>query len=161
MYSYRIDKSRWWEFARACREFYAENHPVAAVVTAAARNAAAMHAEESAAALGRILDTIRKADDWMVDLQIFDEGNTYLVRPLERGYMFLNTHDRWAREFGLKAVFYDDRSDVPPEQVPNREVSLWCDDKIQSGEFFIHQIVTEDSLSKVVFDIIVAAAVAK
>ena len=83
---------------------------------------------------------------------MFDEGDTYLIRPLERGYFFLNTHDRWIQEFGLEPVFYDDRSDVPPEQEKNRAVSLWCDDKIAKGEYLLYQVVTEDGLSSTIMD---------
>lgn len=150
MYSYRLPKDRWWDFARDCRDFYAEKHPLSAAVSRAASSAARLSPEERAGALVRMLDLIRKADEWFVDLQLFDEGDTYLIRPLERWYMFLNHHARWTQEFGLEPVFYDDRSDVPPELEKNREVSLWCDDKIARGEYLLYQVVTEDGLSDAV-----------
>lgn len=153
MYSYRIPKQRWWEFARACRESYALTHPIPVIILKSAQVARELPAEEKASKLGDILDAIRKLDEWLVDLQLFDEGDTYIIRPLERGYFFLNNHEQWAG-FGLEPVFYDDRSDVPAEQEKNHEVSLWCDEKIALGEYLLHPVITEDSLSSAVFDAI-------
>lgn len=154
MYSYRLPKERWWEFAQACREAYAASHPISVLVLKAAQGARELPVDEKAAKLGDIFDAVSKSSEWMVDLQLFDEGDTYLIRPLERGYFFLNNHARWVKDFGLEPVFYDDRSDVPSEQEPNREVSVWCDEKIALGEYLLYQVVTEDSLSKAVFDIL-------
>ncbi len=155
MYSYRLSKDTWWEFARACRDTYAMSHPISVVVLKAAQDARELPAEGKASKLGEILEVIRKSSEWMVDLQLFDEGNTYLIRPLERGYFFLNNHEQWTQRFGLEPVFYDDRSDVPGEQEANREVSVWCDGKIVRGEYLLYQVVTEDSLSRHVFDMLV------
>lgn len=154
MYNYRLPKARWWDFARECRSFYAEKHPISAAVTKAAVSAAGGSTETRVDTLARMLDVIRKADEWMVDLQLFDEGDTYLIRPLERGYMFLNNHERWVQGFGLEPVFYDDRSDVPPELEKNRAVSLWCDDKVTKGEYLLYQVLTEDGLSEMVISTI-------
>lgn len=154
MYTYRLPKCVWWEFASACRKAYAEEHPIPMIMTKAAQSARELSAEDKASKLGSILEAIRKSDEWMVDLQLFDEGDTYLIRPLERGYFFLNNHERWTRRFGLEPVFYDDRSDVPPEQEKNRDVSLWCDDKIERGEYLLYQVVEQDNLSNTVFNIL-------
>lgn len=154
MYSYRLPKDKWWEFANECRRFYEENHPVASMILRAAHKARSLPPEDKSAKLVDILDAVHKAQEWTVDLQLFDEGDTYLIRPLERGWFFLNSHEQWRTRFGLEQVFYDDRSDVPAEQEPNRDVSLWCDDKIARGEFLLYQVVTEDSLSSAVFDAI-------
>ena len=152
MYSYRLPKEHWWDFARDCRQVYEGEHPVVALLINAARGARMLPPEDKSAKLIALLDAVRKMQEWMVDLQLFDEGDTYLIRPLERGYFFLNTHDRWIQEFGLEPVFYDDRSDVPPEQEKNRAVSLWCDDKIAKGEYLLYQVVTEDGLSSTIMD---------
>ena len=138
MYNYRLPKARWWDFARECRSFYAEKHPISAAVTKAAVSAAGGSTETRVDTLARMLDVIRKADEWMVD----------------RGYMFLNNHERWVQGFGLEPVFYDDRSDVPPELEKNRAVSLWCDDKVTKGEYLLYQVLTEDGLSEMVISTI-------
>lgn len=151
MYSYRVPKDAWWGFANDCRQFYAEEHPFAGVVTRVSRHASTLPPEEKSAKLVSFLGAINQLGEWMVDLQLFDEGDTFIVRPLERGYFFRNHYARW-ESFGLEPIFYDDRSDVPPDQEPNRAVSLWCDDKIARGEYLLYQVVTEDSLSSALLD---------
>lgn len=154
MYSYRLPKERWWEFAQSCREAYAASHPLSVIILRAAHSARDLPPAEKASKMVSILDIISKLGEWTIDLQLFDEGDTYLIRPLERGYFFLNNHVRWS-EFGLETVFYDDRSDVPAEQEGNRGVSLWCDERIARGEYLLHPVITEDSLSQVVFGVLV------
>lgn len=152
MYSYRLPKERWWEFAQSCREAYAASHPLSVIILRVAHSARDLPPDEKASKMVSILDIISKLGEWTIDLQLFDEGDTYIIRPLERGYFFLNNHTQWVTEFGLEPVFYDDRSDVPAEQEGNREVSLWCDAKIARGEYLLYQVITEDSLSQAVFD---------
>lgn len=152
MYSYRLPKDRWWDFARACRTAYLDEHPLPMAFSMSSKSAQNLDPKGKAERLGKILDTIKNLDEWMVDLQLFDEGDTYLIRPLERGYFFLNHHRAWEDNFGLEPVFYDDRSDVPTEQEPNREVSRWCDEKIEAGEYLLYSVISEDALSNIVFD---------
>ena len=152
MYNYRLPKDAWWDFARACRAAYLEEHPISMAFSMSSKSAQNLDPEGKAERMGKILDTLKNLNEWMVDLQLFDEGNTYLIRPLERGYFFLNHRCAWEESFGLEPVFYDDRSDVPPEQEPNREVSRWCDEKIEAGEYLMYSVASEDTLSKVFFD---------
>lgn len=154
MYSYRLPKEAWWEFARECRKVYAASHPVARVMVQAAQAARAMPPDAAMSKLADILAAISKMDDWMVDLQVFDQGDTWLVRPLERGYFFLNNHGPWVSEYGLEPLFYDDRSDVPLSEEGNRDVSVWCDTQVAAGDYFLHTVMSEDSLSSMVFSAI-------
>lgn len=140
MHNYRIPKDRWWDFATACRRYYLDNHPI----TMAALRVIADEASAKDTALGRykavqqFADTI--ATDWTVDLQVFDEGDTYIIRPLEYGHFFMNHHDNFA-EFGLEPVFYDNRADVPPEEEKNKAVADWVDGKIEAREYLIYTVL--------------------
>lgn len=144
MYNYRIDKARWWELARDVREVYAEHHPAALAVKKVTPTDSAGTLNHLNA-LDKVVDALDK-ESLTVDLQLFDEGGSYIVRPLERGWFFFNNAQRWVDGFSLERVFYDDRGDVPADQESNRKVSVWCDQKIADGEFLIFPVLTRDSL---------------
>ena len=149
MYNYRIGKERWWEFANKCRAYYMSSHPLATLVDSVSKKTP-----------NEILDVMDKMSTFIrdteltCDLQLFDEGDTYIVRPLENGYFFMNNHTRWT-EFGLEPVFYDDRSDVPAEQEKNREVSLWCDERIHASEYLVFPLFSEDMLISRMLDALI------
>lgn len=131
MYNYRLPKEQWWPFAKACREFYLAEHPMCRVLRSL-----------QPAGWRTMLNTVDTIvyDEWTADLQLFDEGDTYIIRPLERGYFFMNNADRWS-EFGIERVYYDDRADVPTEDEKNEAVARWVDEKIISGEFLTFTVL--------------------
>lgn len=153
MYNYRIDKSRWWELSRAVKQAYLEKHPAPELIRTLTPNDGA-DTETSVSRIVRLTEVvdILVESNMLVDLQLFDEGETYLIRPLEKGWFFLNNAQRWADEFGLEMVFYDDRSDVSPDDVRNREASVWTDKKIEDGEYLIFPVVTRDTLHQLGLD---------
>ena len=114
MYNYRIRKDAWWSFAAAVREFYLAEYPVFKVL--------AEVSEGDGITYSKFVEAVDVFRDWTVELQLFDEGDHWLIRPLEQGYFFMNGHEQWVDEFGLETVWYDDRSDVPPEDEKNRPV---------------------------------------
>lgn len=143
-YAYRIRKDCWWDFARACHEFYLSYCPLMVLVKAATEGKTV---EEQIENFSKIQETLNKAD-LATELQLFDVGEHYIVRPLENGWFFKNQDAEWIREFGLERVFYDDRSDVPTEEEPNREIALRCDDLIERGEYLMFSVISNDDALK-------------
>lgn len=148
MYNYRLSKEQWWPFAKACRECYHSEHPMAQVLHTLAERGASWRTMLNA--VDSIID-----DEWTVDLQLFDEGDAYIIRPLERGCFFMNNADQWL-EFGIERVYYDTRSDVPPEDEKNRAVAEWVDEKINSGEFLVFSVLNRHSLESICIDKVIA-----
>lgn len=142
MYNYRVAKDRWWEFANACREFYMAKHPYGKAIRAAAANEGAKYSD-----LMKIVKAVAAADE-TVELQVFDEGETYLFRPLEVGWFFMNNCQMW-ETYGVEAVFYDTRSDVPPEDEKNKAVAEWVDEKILAHEYFMYGLLVHATLEDV------------
>lgn len=158
MYSYRIPKDKWWELSRDIRRTYLDKHAASVLVNVALKNRNRSPVDRFDA-LDKII-TVVTEKELTVDLQLFDEGDTYIVRPLERGYFFMNTAQRWVDGFGLERVYYDDRSDVPTEDENNREVSVWCDKMIEDGEYLVFPVITTDLLYKIGLDAITSDQVA-
>lgn len=150
MHNYRVAKEQWWPFAKACRAYYMEHHPIAKLLR---------EISEAGGTYKKKIDTVNTivAAEWTVDLQIFDEGDTYLIRPLENGYFFMNNfdQDQWA-EFALERVSYDNRTDVPPEDEKNAAVADWVDEKILGGEYLIFTVLNRDNFVSICFDELVA-----
>lgn len=147
MYNYRIAKERWWPFAKACREHYAAEHPIPQVLRKFGEDGGGGRTYK------KMMDAIESLvdKDWTVDLQLFDEGDTYIIRPLERGYFFMNQFDQWA-EFDLERVYYDNRSDVPPEDEKNEAVAKWVDAKIFDNEYLTFTVLNRDDFRSICFD---------
>lgn len=135
MYNYRISKQEFWAFTKDCQEFYLENHPIYQILITA------ISKDDYITFSGRLDKLFPK---WAVDLQLFDEGETYLIRVLENGYFFMKNADEWL----IERVTYDNRTDVPPEEEMNRAVAEWCDQKIENREFLIYPLIgREDFIS--------------
>lgn len=145
MYNYRIAADQWWPFARACRSMYLTEHPLAKMADSIA--AEKITVENFA----QVIDGLKKIDLFS-DLQMFCDGDTLILRPLERGWFFYNTRERWHARFGLQDVFYDDRSDIPPDRLGNRVVFERCDEKIVSGEYLTFSLINETDVEKMVLD---------
>jgi hypothetical protein len=152
MYNYRVRKDQWWDFARACREVYLNNHPLMQLLKSAAdRGDDAMSSFKK---LSKTVDALERAE-MIVDIQIFDEGDTYILRPLERGYFFMNNVHEWSGF--LDEVTYDDRADVPPEEEKNKVVAQWCDEKISSREYLMFNVLSRDDFMNVAVGVLLPA----
>lgn len=148
MHNYRIAKDQWWPFAKACRQFYITEHPIAQALNRTRSFEADGY--KAYKAMTKTVDAIISTE-WTVELQVFDEGETYLLRPLEHGYFFMNHVDQW-EPFGVERVTYDSRTDVPPEDEKNEAVADWVDDKILSGEFFVFNVLARDDFMSICID---------
>lgn len=149
MYNYRIPRSRWWEFASYCRGHYQLHHPVAQVLrklTFAGDKLSSAFAEATKA-----VDEL-VGQGWTADLQLFDEGGSLLIRPLERGYFFMNNFEEHWKPFGMTEIFYDNRSDVPPSEELNKAIAAWVDQKILDGEYLTYSLISGDDLKNMCLD---------
>lgn len=146
MHNYRLSKDSWWDFAMACRQFYQAKHPVMEVLKAISDTPKFSSYVKMTKAVDVLIDA-----EWTADLQVFDEGDTLILRPLEHGYFFMNNADEWAG-FGLERVYYDDRSDVPPEDEKNRIVSQWVDEKVFAGQYMVLNLLSRSDFHSFCFD---------
>jgi hypothetical protein len=156
MHNFRIPKDQWWDFAAACRSFYMENYPMLNVLNEiVARQGASAYRK-----ISDIVDIMTRGDTgYTVDLQLFDEGDTwgdtYLIRPLEQGWFFSNNCDDFAAGFNLTQVNYDNRSDVPPEDEKNEAVAKWVDKQIDDKQYFIYNILHRDDFMTIAIDALI------
>jgi hypothetical protein len=145
MYAFRLPKAALWDTLAEVRAFYAAEHPVA---TTLLRNVAAArtHPEKLDVFLRLMEEVADRSDrDWTVQWQLFDEGEAWIVRPLELGWRFLNEHHRWP---ALEPVFYDNRSDVPPEHEKNEAVALWVDEQVRARRYLVTPVFDKDVLQE-------------
>lgn len=153
MYNYRLPKEQWWPFARACRAFYLAEHPISKLLAQSALEPGANYGS-----LRRLVNTLVDSG-WTVDLQLFDDGDTWLIRPLEHGYFFLNNASGWSWQFGLERVYYDNRADVPAEDEKNASVAEWVDKKILLGEYLTYTVLDHDTFMSICVDQMLAQRV--
>jgi hypothetical protein len=153
MHNFRIPKSQWWGFATACREYYMGNYPIMEVLNELViRKGASAYKQ-----ISDIVDILAKNDTgYTVDLQLFDEGDTYLIRPLEQGWFFSNNCADFAAGFNLAQVTYDNRSDVPPEDEKNRAVAEWVDKQIDARQYFIYSVLHRDDFMTIAINTLIA-----
>ena len=143
MYNFRVPKERWWEVAASVRRYYMQNHPIAQALTKMVGD----KVENP-----KFFEAVDKlTPEWLVDLQLFDEGDTWLIRPLERSYFFMNNADRW----GVERVTYDDRTDVPPEEEKTKAVAVWVDEQIDAHRYFVFSVLTREDFLDLWFDRVV------
>lgn len=143
MYNYRVAKAQFWPFAKACREFYMSTHPILKAL------ASVDPCKTEYSDFAKSVDKL--APEWTIDLQLFDEGDSYLIRVLESGYFFMKNAAEWL-SFGLEHVTYDDRCDVPPEDEPNKAVAVWCDERIDAREYLMYPLVSRDDMMWLYFN---------
>ncbi len=154
LYTFRITKALWWDTLASIRGVYLAEYPIAQAMTVMA-NALIEKAEtdrsgdiatklQMLSLLDTFSDTYTKDPDegWSVEFQVFDEGDTWLIRPLERGSFLLGRHERWPE---LQPVFYDTRTDEPSVNVPaNRATSEWVDEQIKAHRYFVVPVLSRE-----------------
>ncbi|AON96788.1 hypothetical protein BI081_gp037 [Mycobacterium phage Tonenili] len=143
LYVYRVPKSQWWDFYAAVRRVYLDEHLIARAVRGLAERKAP-HRD-----VRRIIN--ESVPEYEVELQLFDDGEHWIVRPLESGWFFTNQHHRWL-EFGLVPVFYDDRADVPPEHEANKVVADWVDKQIETHRYLMAPVLNRDAFFSIWID---------
>lgn len=148
MHNYRVNKEQWWAFATTCRRYYREHYPIAEVLRELVDRSDDSARMDTFKRVQRVVEAFTGSNDWTVSLQVFDEGNTYLVRPLEQGWFFANELARWSSDFVVTPVSYDNRSDVPPADEANKVVAQWCDARIEAKEYLLFTVLDrEDFIS--------------
>lgn len=140
MHVARVPKDRWLEFAADVRRVYLAEHPFVKLFKSERLDG----------------DTYRKAMDALdenesfVELQLFDEGESWLVRPLEAGWFFMNhVHQGVWKKFKVKAVTYDDRTDVPKKDRKNKAVADWMCERIEAREYLIYPVLDKSTYSEI------------
>lgn len=139
MYNYRVKKSEFWTFALDCRAYYMRNYPV----LTAMRSHSTTDAGGTESFRKRLKAVKRAGKEWSVDLQVFDEGDTYLLRPLEHGWYFGNNVRRMST-VPVSNVFYDDRADVPQAEKDNLAVANWVDEQISERRYLVFNVLGVD-----------------
>jgi hypothetical protein len=131
MYAYRVPTTQLWPFLDAVRAYYIEHNLAYTVMGEIARradDAALAHARQWA-----------NHTELHVTLQLFQDGETWLLRVLERGYFFLN-HWRQVAAY-LTPVFYDDRSDVPSDAEANAAIAERLDEQIAGRRYLLAPLI--------------------
>jgi hypothetical protein len=137
MYCYRVDKAKLWEVVDQVRAWYEKESAVYYLLGKYREDRTSQESWKKAHELARNQQN-------HVELQLFDEGESWLFRVLEQGYSFMNHYEKM--EWGVHPVFYDDRSDMPEEWETNYETTEWLDDLISKGHYFMVSIVDQNRL---------------
>lgn len=143
MHNARVPKDRWLEFAADVRRVYLAEHPFVKFFSAE---------RVGGDSYRKAMDSLDKNESF-VELQLFDEGDTWLVRPLEQGWFFMNhVWDGVWKKFGVKAVSYDDRSDVSKKERKNKKVAAWVDERIAAREYLVYPVLDRYTYAELYMD---------
>jgi hypothetical protein len=133
MYCYRVAKDELWPLVETVRAYYDANSSLGLIKHALIR----APLDQSEKVHDQLYDAERlngnEGSELECELQLFDAGETWLIRPLERGWLFANSFEE--QEWPVEPVFYDDGSDVPSKNEPNRAVAVWMDEQIKAHRF--------------------------
>lgn len=143
MHNARVPKDRWLEFAADVRRVYLAEHPFVKLFRSERLDYGSYR---------KAMDSLDRNESF-VELQLFDEGDTWLVRPLEQGWFFMNhVYEGVWKKFGVKAVSYDNRSDVPKKDRKNKKVAAWCDARIEAREYLLYPVLDRTTYSELYTD---------
>lgn len=136
----RVSKRRWKKFSADVRRVYLEESwPVRDFRDEIARGAKYSEAMK-----------ILNPHEHYVELQLFDEGRTWLVRPLEVGWFFMNHVWEGAWDsFGVVPVCYNDSSEPPLEDLPNKAVGEWLDERVRAREYLLYPVLDRFTYSMI------------
>ena len=145
MYVWRIPAADLPAVLTAARSRYETGHPVASEIgtmALMARNPA-----ERTGAWARIRSLLCEGNsgqaDWLPGLQLFASGDgDWIARPLEIGSFFAQV----AEDLGLELLSYDDRTDVPGSDRPNRALAARLDEQIRAGDYLVHHLLDRTRL---------------
>lgn len=140
MYCWRIKKKDFWPAMRELKQEGLHNHPVMDVVANMRRQIRSTLTTALKAQVQYEEDILRmfQADECgLLALQVFDEGRTWLVRPLYYGHNFGNVVEKLKLPFTV--VYYDGR--VGQGSRGGEDKADWVDEKVGSGQYFVHIIL--------------------
>lgn len=140
MHCYKIKKVDWWDFFDKMRNHYIEN-------SITLKLAIAYQKEESTHDFWQFC----RSDENHVSLQLFDFGDDWIFRVLGTGYYFENKHRELFPE--LEEVFYDNRTDIPPEHEANEAIADKIDALMKQKRYFMAYIIDFDLLFSIPFDV--------
>lgn len=137
-YGYRVGKDSFWEMHAALREAYLAEHWLAQVATKLWPRTS----EDTARRLLKRLDEKEVQDRAATEIQLFDEGTSYVIRPLEwaHGGFFHNQLERLSLP-KVSSVHYDDRSDLSDEELSHKETVDWVEAQIRRGRYFVVPLI--------------------
>lgn len=130
MYCYSVPIKEWWGFVEGVRNYYLEHNSILRSI---------LESDKHYSVLDELEDTIK------VELQVFCMGEDYLFRVLEHGHFFLNNYKGFP--VPPESVFYDDRTDVPKEDEPNKEVAKEVDELIDKRRYFLYPLIDRGLVS--------------
>jgi len=140
MYCYRIEKDQLWPFLDRVRQYYLDREGICQLLKTF---------EQSLEGLDKAM--LYATDrDFHVDVQLFDEGKTWLFRILEAGYFFMNSQKKQFPE--IEQVFYDDRTDVPDECLKNEEAADWVDEQLRQRHYLMAPIISQKSMMDIYYN---------
>lgn len=149
MYNYRTPKTTWWETHAQMRRFFLHDWPFMQQVRSEDLS------RESWKSVSKLVDALAEHLD--LDIQVFDEGETYLLRPLVTRLMrdhFMAHYGQW----NLEPVWLDNRTDVPPEHEKNYAVATWTEAAIKARRYFVVTVLDERDFADVFFQRLRAGA---
>lgn len=145
MYSYRVRKDAWWDTHAKMRDYFLNESKI---ILALRDLSASLKSDVSAT---KILGAVQELDDLFgIELQLFDEGATYLLRPLVTAILrdvLIAEHERW----GLEPVFFDSRTDIPSEEEKNYAIAEWMIEETRKFRYFTVPVLTKGDLMNVLF----------
>lgn len=155
MYCWRIKKGDFWPTTRKLRQDAFDNHSAMHVASEIRqrllKREPGFNTFKAQAEWDQVMKEIYQADETgLLALQIFDEGRTFLIRPI---YFNMNFREAVKRlELPLKGVWYDGR--VGEGSRGGEAKADWLDDKISSGEYFIYVVLgTQEPFKAIIYNI--------
>lgn len=140
MHCYKINKMDWWDFFDRITKHYVED-------SITLKLAEVYQKEES----GYDYWQFCQDSDNHISIQLFDFEPDWIFRVLETGYYFANKHAELFPELG--EVFYDDRTDIPPEDKANEGIADKIDEMVRHKRYFMIPIIDSDLLFSIPFDV--------
>ena len=134
MYCYKVSKDQWWEVFDLIKNYYFENHRGFKIV----RNLSDKITKEDLL-FHQAYNTLEDLD-LSCEIQIFEIENEYYFRVLEDGYFFMNNRSKIAPGKFLDC-FYDDRTDILPEEEKNLSISEKIDALIKNRHYFVSYVL--------------------
>ena len=155
MYCWRIKKGDFWKAVHDLRQDALENHPAmdicAEIRERLLRQDPHFKTYDASEEYDKNVREWFQADETgLLALQIFDEGRTWLIRPLYCGMNFDESIRRINAPF--REVFYDSR--VGEGTRGAEEKADWVDAQVTGGKYFIHTILgAQEPFQSVVYNI--------
>lgn len=148
MYNFRVSKQNWWETIAAIRKYFLAHYPPINIIREAVEEKAKRSDGETTSAIYDVAEQM--GEKFELEFQVFDEGETWLLRPLRWRFdhFTIFSYKNWGID--IKPVFYDNRSDVPEEEERNARVVEWCEEKIKTRQYFTVPVVDQDDFTDIV-----------